>query len=328
MNLNIAILMITLGLISMSCSHKPVLPPGLGSKQTTAASGSFLFTDAGHSGPLTDQSEIRPGFLLQMTSPMEKALNISLRVNFLGEILLPYDVRWAVVGLTVKELRAKLNAHFRPYYKADPEIQVRVSERKYFIEVRGLVAKPGPVLVQERESLDDVIRRAGPAKGEHAAAFVQVIRGENSFNIDLTEYFQGRGLDQSPRWFGGEKVLFLQSSTALAQDESKTIQLIGDVRTPGPLAFKDKADFYHYLLKSGGTTPTSDLDRVQVMRRTAEGPVLTKGSALDIAKNIQLEPGDTIILGSTLPGKEERRLQFIAVLASVISAISIFTVAF
>jgi protein involved in polysaccharide export with SLBB domain len=233
-----------------------------------------------------------------------------------------------VAGLSVKNLESKLNEHFKPLYKVPPQIRLEIADKRYFIEVRGLVEKPGPMLVKEREQIEDIIRRSGERKTEPSAGVVQIKRGENSFNIDLTEYFQGRELDRSPKWYGGEKVLFLRASTALAQEDSKTIQLIGDVKSPGPLAFKSRADFYHYLVKAGGTTPTSDLDRVEVVRHTAQGPVTTKGSALDIAKSIELEPGDTIILGSNLPGKTERQLQFASVMAGIISAISIFTVAF
>lgn len=311
-----------------ACASKPSLPSGNGSKERTTSAETFFVADDGPSKPVNENTEIRPGFLLDISSPVDKSLNLKTRVSLQGDVKLPYDLRWVAAGTSVKNLSAKLNEHFRPLYKVAPQIRVEIAEKKYFIEVRGLVANPGPLLVKERESIEDIMQRSGDGKNQPGAGVVQIKRGENKFNIDLTEYFQGRGLDRSPKWYGGEKVLFLRASTALAQDESSTIQLIGDVRTPGPLAFKNNADFYHYLVKAGGTTPTSDLDRIEVVRHTAQGPFSTKGSAIEIAKHLTLEPGDTIILGSTLPGKSERRLQIITALASIISAISIFSVAF
>lgn len=157
---------------------------------------------------------------------------------------------------------------------------------------------------------------------------IQIVRGENTYYIDLKEYFQGRGLNRSPRWFGGEKVLFMKSSTALGEEQALSIQMLGDVRTPGALAFKSKADFYHYLVKAGGTTPTSDLARVQVLRQTSSGKAVTFGTAEDIAKYIELEPGDTILLGSSMPGQFERNLQLGSLVATVLSALGILILAF
>ncbi|MFN3454144.1 MAG: SLBB domain-containing protein, partial [Pseudobdellovibrio sp.] len=241
---------------------------------------------------------------------------------------LPYNVNIQASGLTLKALSEKIVGQYQSFYKKNAQIQVRLTERKYYIEVRGLVQKPGVILVSEREKIEEIIKKSGDLTLANEARVVQIQRGENTYVIGLEEYFQGLGINRSPRWFGGEKVFFLKSSAAYNEDESTGIQFLGDVKNPGALTYVDKADFYHYLIKSGGTTPSSDLDRIQVVRMTKNGRAVTKGSAKDIAEHITLEPGDTIIVGSGMSGQYERNIQLGSLITTIISTLAILVIAF
>ena len=307
------------------CASKPYLPEGHRVLPKTSAEG-FLEPDS-VSTPVGPTTEIRPGFLIQVSSPVDTKLNGSYRVALDGNVKLPYGVNIQAAGKSLQNLTGQITAQMQKFYKSGAQVKIQITDKKYYVEVRGLVQKPGVILVSEREKIEDVIKKSGELSLTKEARVIQIVRGQNTYYVDLEEYFQGRGLNLSPRWFGGEKVFFIQASTALGDEDSSSIQILGDVKNPGALAFKDTADLYHYIVKAGGTTPTSDLDRVQVVRQTANGPVVTTGTAEEIAKNIKLEPGDTVFMGSGLPGRFERNVQVGTLAATILSAIGILIIA-
>lgn len=294
--------------------------------KATVDSEDFLVEDS-PAEPVTASTEIRPGFLLQLSSGLDPKLNTRVRVSYEGTVKLPYNVTLEAAGQTASALSQKLQESYRAYYKTQPDIRVQIADRKYYIEVRGLVQKPGVTLVDEREKIEDIIKKSGDLSLSGEARQIQIIRGQNTYYVDLEEYFQGRGMSRSPRWFGGEKVLFLKSSSSLGQEEQQVIEVLGDVRNPGGLTFKEGADLYHYIFKAGGTTPTSDWDRVRVFRKTADGREVAYGPSQELAQNIKLQAGDTIVVGSATPGRFERNIQLGSLIGTILSAIGILIIA-
>lgn len=325
--LMIPMMITTAAVMLQGCSSIPTLPS---QKQATGVSSSqaegFLVSDTQAEVP-GPRSEVRPGNQIQISSPVDAKLTGQFRVAMTGELKLPYNVTVNAAGLSVQALSDKINAEFRKFYKADPQVSVKIAERKFFIEVRGLVQKPGVILVSEFEKVENIIKKSGELSLTKDARVVQIVRGQNNYYIDLEEYFQGRDMNLSPKWFGGEKVFFIQAATALGDDSSASIQVLGDLRNPGAMAFKDGANLYHYITKAGGTTQTSDFDRVQVVRQTAKGPVVAEGSAQEIAQHIKLEAGDTVFMGSSAPNRTDRNVTLGAMIASVLSAIGILIIA-
>jgi len=309
-----------------ACASVPHLPDNKEAEPRTMA-GDFLEADNTPSPAVTENSAIRPGFLIRLSNKIDAKLEGSFRVALDGSLKLPYNVTLMTSSLSLKALTTKVNESYQKYFKASPQIQVSIAERKYYIDVGGIVKKPGPMLVSEREKIEDIIKNSSDGNIGTEARVVQITRGENNYYLDMQEYYQGLGANRSPRWYGGERVLFLKSSPALNPDDSATIQILGDFKNPGGVAFKNGADFYYYLVKVGGTTATSDLERVQVIRQTPQGRAVTNGSAEDIAKYIHLSPGDTVILSSNLPGKYERNLQLGSTIATILSAIGILIIA-
>src|SRR5262249_37304168 len=89
---------------------------------------------------------IAPGFLVAMRSPDDKKLNGEFRVDFDGNLSLPYDQTVNASGLTVSDLEKKLTDLYRPYFKTSSSIKLHVTERRYWVDVRGPVQKPGQYL--------------------------------------------------------------------------------------------------------------------------------------------------------------------------------------
>lgn len=319
---------ISIMLMLVSCANKPTLTSNLQTLSESSLSSQFLEDDNSPSLVVSMNVEVRPGFLIKINSSLDSKLNVASRVGADGNLYLPYGVSIPAAGMSLKSLTDKLNDRYKRFYKNSPNISVQIAEKKYFIEVRGLVKKPGNLLVGERDKIEEIIKKSGELSLDGEARVMQIRRGNNTYYIDLDEYFQGLGLNRSPRWFGGEKVFFMKASTALGGDSPSNVQMLGDVRMPGGMAFKEKADFYHYFVKAGGSTPTSDLSRVQVIRLTPKGREVTSGSAEEISQHIKIEPGDTIMLGSSMPDKFERNIQSGSMIANIISALGILFLVF
>jgi len=314
-----------------SCSSAPSLPSGqhYNSSKAAKTSEEFLLDDSNVETEKAADQEIRPGNLIRIASKADEQLNGDFRVSFDGELRLPYNTTLKTADMNLSELNKKINDSYRSLYKKGAQISTSIADRKFYVEVRGLVQKPGLLLVKRREKIEDIIKRSGDmAPNTNEGRLLQVVRGKNTYYVNLTEYFQGQGINKSPIWYGGEKVFFVSSASALGNDEaSASIHFLGDVRTPGVVSFQEKSDIFSYLVKVGGTTSTSDLDRVRVTRMTPEGRFVAYGSAEEIAKHIQLEPGDTVLMGSSLPGKYERNIQLGTLLATIISTLGILIIA-
>lgn len=325
-NMRNLIVLTVLASIVQGCAFGPSLPSGnTRGKNTSSLTDGFLVENP-YAGPLNAKTEVRPGFQIKMSSDVDEKVNGEYRVDINGEIKLPYGGWTKAAGLTVQALTEKINAEVRKFYKADPQVSLKITDRRYYIEVRGLVQTPGVILVSEFEKIESVIKKAGELSLTKEARVVQINRGQNSFYIDLVEYFQGHDMNLSPKWYGGEKVFFIQST--LGDENSASVQILGDVRNPGAMAFKDSMNLYQYINKAGGPTQSTDLDRVTVVRQTNKGPVKTEGTAEEVANQIKLQAGDTVYIGSSNASTLERRLGMVSSFMSVITAIAFLIIAF
>jgi protein involved in polysaccharide export with SLBB domain len=316
-----------IGAFSSGCSTAPTLPDSIHS--LNEVSGDFFVTSTGADNeianePVTGKTEIRPGFLIRLKSSDDPGLNKSARVDRTGHLSLPYKVELQAAGLSFESLRAKIQDTYRAYFKKNPSLEVMLEQRKYWVDVRGLVKNPNSYLVDLHTRLDGLLAQAGGLTPENEAQVVQIRRGPNQFFVDLQEYYQGSGLELLPKWRGGESAWFLKASQLdSAQSISPRIQILGEVHTPGSTSFKDGADFFYYLSRTGGPTPTSDLSRIKVVRDTKQGRMVANGSAEEIAKNIKLSHGDMIIVGNSAAGPTERWLQFTSTAAAFVSALGV-----
>jgi protein involved in polysaccharide export with SLBB domain len=323
----IKVTMFTAAVVLQGCSTIPSLPASQkGQVVAESRTEGFLVSDT-QPEVISNRTEVRPGNLIQLNSSLDSKIAGQYRVDISGSLKLPYGLSVNTNGLSVQALSEKINAELRKFFTADPQVSVKISDRKFYIEVRGLVQKPGAILVSEFEKVENIIKKSGELTLTKEARVVQIVRGQNTYYIDLEEYFQGRDMNLSPKWYGGEKVFFIQAATALGDDNSASIQVLGDIRNPGAMAFKDGANLYHYVTRAGGTTQTSDLTRVQVVRQTPQGPVMTEGSAIEIAQHIKLEAGDTVFMQSGMPNRTDRQVSMFAAIASILSAIGILIIA-
>jgi protein involved in polysaccharide export with SLBB domain len=269
-------------------------------------------------------NEVAPGYEIKLSTNDDPHLNGKFRIEFEGRLKLPYNVNIVTDNLTLDRLKAKINEAYAKYFKTPPDIRVSVSEERYWIDVRGLVEKPGRFLVKKGSSLDEALLMAGGLQKNGNVAYVKIQLGKNSTTIKLSDYYSGSPQDRIPPWRGGE-ILFFQTDrpqTAVLGDTEKTyIQFIGEVKAPGEYRYVENADFYYYLVKAGGPTERANLTEVRIVRNGIEGKKVLDFDLDNIKEMPPIEPGDILFIQADKASGFERKLPLIAGIVGIISSV-------
>jgi protein involved in polysaccharide export with SLBB domain len=271
--------------------------------------------------------EVAPGFQIEVKSTDDKAVNGIFAIPNDGVLKLPYDVKVDTTGLTLAQLNAEIVSAYKKFFTS-PQIKVSVFKKEYYVDVRGLVQKPGQYLVKEDSSLDYLISQAGGLLGSSdknsEAQFVRIDQLGVTNVFRLRDYFSGNQ-NLVPKWQGGESVFFQSergSVAGAAQTGRNYIQIIGMVKTPGEYPYKDNADLYDYLIKAGGPTERADLYKFDLIRTSGKERVRYTFALDDSDKVPDLRPGDTIFVHADNPTPAEKSARVVTIYTSILTAIA------
>lgn len=265
--------------------------------------------------------EVAPGYELGLSSLEDENLRGKFRVEFDGTLKLPYNVTIQTDGMTLDALRSEVNRDYAKFFKTAPDAKVSVIEQKYWIDVRGLVEKPGQFLVTSGASLDEALADAGGLQKNATARYVRIQQGDGAVTIKLSDYYAGSATDQLPKWQGGD-IVFFQSDRDAANttDEDAYLQFLGEVRSPGEYRYVKDADIYYYLSKAGGPTDKADLDQIEVIRARNRPPRSSAMYELSDQKSYpEFRPGDIVILHADKQSTTERVVTTAAGIASILN---------
>lgn len=278
-----------------------------------------------------DASEVAPGYLVALSSVDDKELNGEFRVDFDGILSLPYSVRVDTAGMDLDDLQSALVEEYSQYFQSDPKLALKVAEKKYWVDVRGLVQKAGKYLVSEKSSLDEIISKAGALRSDEGpkAHYVKIEKLGKAATIKLSDYYRGVTDELIPSWQGGE-VLFFQSDglagTPVSAVGDENLQLLGQVTTPGEYRVRPGTDFLYYLVKAGGPNERADLENIEIIRVNAQkGTRESIVFALDDVNAIpKLQGGDIVMIH---PHREERGIiNFASIITAITSVALLFLV--
>jgi protein involved in polysaccharide export with SLBB domain len=265
---------------------------------------------------------IAPGYLLTARSADDAKLNGDFRVEFDGNLVLPYDVTVNASGMTVSQLEKRLGELYKPYFKTTSGVKLSVRERRYWVDVRGLVEKPGRYLVEQNTSLDQLIGMAGGLERDSMPRFVRVQKGPKSLVLDLHQYLnKADDRPQIAAWMGGETVGFqkdIVTATSTGQYQLP-VYIMGEVRKPGEYPIKAGTDFVDLVTRAEGFTTTADLSRIEVIRRTGNKQLDYEFSWNNFHRAPTLMEGDVVFVHAN---SETRRERHLSVTASILSALA------
>lgn len=274
--------------------------------------------------------QIAPGNLLNLRCPEDPKINGDFRVEFNGDLKLPYDMTVNTSGYTLSDLKARLVSVYRPYFKTAYIIDLRMKEQLYMIDVRGLVAKPGRYLVGPDASLDTVIGLAEGLSKEATPLFVRIQKGSKSLIFDLNRYYnRGEDNGQIQGWLGGDVLFFqrespivLASGTAPSASRQQ-ISVLGEVRKPGEYSLAPDADFVDLIVQAGGFTEKADVDHIEVLHQLDGKRAVTTLSWSKMQEGLSPRNGDVVMVRADRMSAFERHITLTsAILASIASVVT------
>ena len=274
-------------------------------------------------------SKIQSGYLFSISHPNDVDLKGKFRVDWNGNLNLPYRVKIKATGLGFKELQKKVINRYKKFFSKDaPNVQLKLAQRRYYVSVEGLVRKPGKYLLKTDSTLDELIYLAGGLieKNQKMMSITIKQNEKQDLKIPLEEYYQVGSADQIPYWLGQDQV-FITKSGLINQVQSNVVMLTGEVRSPKEVPYENDAGIYYYLTQAGGFTNTSDLEKVELLRGLGSEQKSYIFNMHERESIPLIFPGDQLVVHTNRPDYWERVLDKLVDVASIVSAIAFMIIA-
>jgi protein involved in polysaccharide export with SLBB domain len=233
-------------------------------------------------------------------------------------------------GLTVDELRDRINEELGKYRRAPQAYVIPVSygSKRYY--VLGTVMQRGVFPLDRPTTVIEAVARArgfetGVSRGDtiEAADFSHsfLSRGGQRVPVDFERLFMHGDLSQNVALEPGDYLYFPAVS-------SGQIFVLGEVGSPGPVAFDSDVNALSAIASRGGFKDTAWKARVLVVRGSLDHPVTftvdIAGALTGRSPNFALEPGDLVYV-SNRPWAMGEDLLDLAATAFVESAVVTWT---
>lgn len=321
--------LILVSILTASCSSKKGNYKTLNDELKSHAE-EVAKTNAPQSFEEVDEAKVAPGFSFHLSHPNDKELAGNFRVAIDGMLQLPYKIKINTKDLTISELTNKVQAAYRPFFSSgSPGVGFSLHERKYWVEVGGLVNKSGKYLVSQNTTFDELISLAQGISSEAKTDFLsaQITQGEKVFEVDLNNYYRSGDLSRIPHWHGADAV-FIKKAGGKGSMNTNMVKMLGEVRTPGEIPYVEGADLYYYLTKAGGQTNTVDVEKFEIVRTVDHEKISIVFNPSKIDEVPVIEPGDVVTLYPFRETKTEKVLRTMSYLGTVIIAAAFLIIAF
>lgn len=270
-----------------------------------------------------------PGFLFYMNHPSDDKLRGNFRVNFNGELRLPYGVKVSVMGLDFSKLRSKvMEAYSKFFQRGSEDISFQLTKRQYWVEVRGLVKKGGKYLVDREEPLEAIISKAGGLKGDLSSSLfvVSLKQQRDAYSISLNQYYENNGQGKF-NWTGGDTIFVNVLSQDAYSQTVPMVSVLGGVQKPGNVLYKEDASLFYYLNKTGGIISNVSYEEAYVIRIVGNKLTRINFSLTDMDTVPAMMGGDIIMLNGEKKSWEDRLWDRAVQIGSLITSIGILIIA-
>jgi len=249
--------------------------------------------------------KIGPKDLLEISVFGLDELNKTVRVSEYGKISLPLLGEVDVDGLTKTELERKLSRLLEEKYLQNPQVTIFIREfQSKRVSVLGAVENPGPYELLGRQTLLQVISRAGGLNQE-AGDDIIVIREHqdgttNSLKISIDDLFlKGDARFNIP--------LEPNDIINIPVDKTVVVYVFGQVRNPGALQVKQSniPTLLQAIAHAGGFSERASKGSVLIRRIDEEGKehkiiVNVKDVIKGKKRDIQLKENDVVFVPETI----------------------------
>jgi polysaccharide biosynthesis/export protein len=226
----------------------------------------------------------------------ELAVQVPVRPDGMISFPLVGDVRAA--GLTPQELKALLEKELSKYVKA-PTVNVvvtSVNSFKVFVLGEGIsrAAASGAITLRRNTTLLQLLAQLGSLQNvDLSNSFI--LRNGQKLNVDFYKLAVRGDISQDIHLRPNDEIF-------LPDNFEKRIMVVGAVRTPSVIPYKEGMTALDAILSAGGFTEFADLNDVIVTRKEGNEvrnievrlkDVIKRG---EISKDLPLKPGDRIIV--------------------------------
>lgn len=244
---------------------------------------------------------VGPRDLLEIKVLGVKELDGERRVSEDGTINLPLVGDFEVAGLTDSEIRLKLKTLLESKYLQNQAASVSVVVKEFRarpISVIGAVKSPGPLSFPGRWTLIEALTAAGGVVADHGNVVHVLRRAENGLTDQVQIPIDALLLSADPR---ANIPIFANDLINVPAAITVTVFIVGEVKTPGALAFKsnERISLLSALARAGGLTDRAA--REVIIRRQGKGgeqEVTADAKRILAGKDpdVDLQQGDVVVV--------------------------------
>jgi protein involved in polysaccharide export with SLBB domain len=274
---------------------------------------------------------VAPGFVYSMLHPSDNKLTGKFRSDFSGMLKLPYDVEINTSNKTFSELKELVLKSYQKFFqKGVADVTFELSKKEIWVEVRGLVKKPGRYLIRPSDSLDLVVDAAGGVQGDISVDYfsASIKQGKIDYKVFLNNYFNSTTSGEKIRWLGGDNIFISKvEGSAGGMKEFPFVTIIGGVTKPGKILYQKGASLYYFIEKAGGTIEGLGYKECYVFRNTKEGVKKIHFAFNDPETIPVIFPHDTIYMNTQVKTSGDVWLERLAYVSGILSTVALFIIA-
>ncbi|MFW6245798.1 MAG: SLBB domain-containing protein [Fibrobacterota bacterium] len=223
---------------------------------------------------------IKPGDVLDIRVVSHSEFSGRYTVAQNGSIDYPLLADERITNVTTSELMADLSFRLAKHID-NPLVLVSVVDNpEIMVNVLGQVENPGPVVVHQGATLQEVIHKAGGVTLKADLEKVRIVYGghtQGSEYFDLKEFLKSGSMDQMPRLNNKDMVV------VLSQPRSEKVKVIGSVQKPGMFDVDENTNIFEIIYMAGGPAEKADLSKV---RRLSQSEDKTNEEMIDVQSYI------------------------------------------
>lgn len=224
--------------------------------------------------------QLLPGNLLTFSLMGNDTISKDFRIDPHGFIYLPDIGPIDCKGQTLATLQATAIQQLSSVYKNTDNLSVTKKSNQFYIQVLGLVAKPGIYLTEPYDGMQIALEKAGGMLAGAQMNQIQLRREGKVTVIDYNQYLITGDVRQLPVLMAMDEI-FVPSSKLIgdvklnnplllpqqadAPNVKDSIKIFGAVFNPGTYSYNANASVINYLLKAGGTTQNAQTDQIKII---------------------------------------------------------------
>ncbi len=145
-----------------------------------------------------DSYILGPGDLLGINILSTKNLSLPIRINPVGEILIPSVGVLNVSGISLSDAKKMISDYIVKSVLKNALVNVTLLDiRRFKIQVLGAVHNPGFIYVSPMDKVYDAMLLSGGVQKFAHPDVVQIIRDGNTIEVKLKEYLSGKDISQN-----------------------------------------------------------------------------------------------------------------------------------